>query len=64
LTLRKPATGEAKAGVEERDGPPKIPNGINEEVLAVVAKFAAEVETLKDVEHLGEFFTLSFTYIE
>jgi hypothetical protein len=64
LTFRKPATSEAKAAVGEGDGPPKIPNGINDEVLAVVAKFAAEVETLKDVEHLGEFLTLSFTYLE
>jgi hypothetical protein len=56
LTLRKPATSEVRAATEEGDEKPKIPNGINEEVLAVVAKFAAEVETLKDVEHFGVFF--------
>jgi GNAT superfamily N-acetyltransferase len=56
LTLRQPATSEVKAAVEKGDGKPKIPNGINEVVLAEVAKFAAEVETLKDVEHLGDFF--------
>jgi hypothetical protein len=59
LTLRKPA-GEAKPPAEEGDGKPKIPNGINEEVLAVVATFAPEVETLKNVEHLGEFFAPTF----
>jgi hypothetical protein len=58
LTLRKPATSEVKGAVEEGDGKPKIPKGINEEILAVVATFAAEVDTLKDVEHLGESFPL------
>jgi hypothetical protein len=56
LTLRKPASSEIKAAVEERDGKPKIPNGINEELLAAVAKFATEVGMLRDVEHLGEIF--------
>jgi hypothetical protein len=60
LTHRKPATSEAKVSVEEGDGRPKIPNGINEEVLNVVMTFAEEVETLKDVEHFGEFESFLF----
>ena len=58
LTLRRPASSEAEKSIEEGDVKPKAPNGINEEVLAAVAKFSVEVETLKDVEHLGEFVSL------
>ncbi len=57
LTHRKPSEPKpVMKSDDEQEKTPEVPAGMNPEVLAAVMKFVQETDTVKDVEHYGEFF--------